>query len=315
MLTNQHKHPDMLNGRRVEIGIEIGSSDKDGFHEYTWPSGVYSVGIRRIKGNEENILTNTKTKDRIKPSLDLFEAVTKGLPTHKDGKSSNHFTSWSKILMDDFMTHLFVLRRLSYGDIYRFDVTCPNPGCQHEFFWDEDLSETEIFYPNDSDARNYQENPDGGRFNFKLPISGLHVVYRLPIAADQHKTMQLVTQEAEKARTEALRMCILELDGKPPSSSLFSGLSGADLRFLEQDMETHMFGINTSIVIECNRCKSEFNGVLPLLNAGFLAQPRVALRSDGQLTSLGSLTTQSSLSESASGSASSITDQGSTLPI
>lgn len=315
MLTNQHKHPDLLNGRRVEIGIDIGTADRDGYHEYTWPSGVHSVKIRRIAGDEENILTNSKTKDRIKPSLDLFEAVTRGLPSHKDEKSSNLFTSWSKILMDDFMTHLFVLRRLSYGDIFRFDVVCQNPNCQHEFYWDEDLSETEIFYPNEADAQNYRENPDGGRFDYTLPISRSQITYRLPIAADQRKTMELVTQDAAKARTEALRMCVLEMNGKPPSAKLFSGLPGADLRFLEQDMEKHMFGINTSITIECNKCQTSFNGILPLLNAGFLAQPRVALRSDGLLTSLGSLPTQNSLSESASGSASIITDQGSTLPI
>ena len=283
MPTNQDLEKDNLNGRTHSVAI--GDSDLKGYHSFMLPTTVGSASIRAISGNEENILiSRDNRKNPLGAFFDVVAAVCNGLPMTEtsDGKKT---VDWGSVWMDDLTFILFQARRLAYGDFFTFHIECP--GCGKGYDWEEDLCTTETLYASPEQQKIFSSY---GMFSFEMPISGNRLKYKMGTARLAH-ILQLKRQsDKDSLRTEALRLCVEEWNGKEisPFVSEWTNLVGGDLRFLEQDMNKNRVGINTSVEPICPYCSTMASNVsMPVDSADFLLMPRnLKLRPDGRLTTL-----------------------------
>ncbi len=297
MPTNKDKRKDRINGREVR-SLEGASASLDGYLTFDLPTRTGSVSVRKMSGNEQNILVSRDNrKDPIGAFYDLVSNCTKGLPTTIGAKSKVETINWKKVWQDDFTFILFLIRRLTYGDLFTFGVDCP--GCGKEYDWTEDLETTEVFYASNQDAQVFSS--DNPTFEFRLPISGIMLTYEMPNAYHNHLIYRKRLDNRDQIKTEALRECVIAWDEKSqrPFAQEWADLSAADLQFFEQELGKHSCGINKTIEPTCDHCghiASNFD--LPVEGADFLLVPRdLALKEGGILTVLWESTPQQNKSK------------------
>jgi hypothetical protein len=243
------------------------------YYEFLLPSRKNNVSVRHMTGYEENAWGKFLQNDPITPFFDIIDACT---------DTKNDFR---KMELSDFYFILFIIRRLTYGDLFTFDITCPS--CNEVSSWTEDLSTTEIIYSSDTEKDILCGN---GLFNFYLHDEAVDIQYRLPKAYDHVLGKKFLTTDKNKVMTERRKILIQSVNNKPVPKMFVENLSGFDLVTFDADSDSHSFGVEVDIKPSCNNCGHEFLMQLPLNGTGFLVQPRnLKLLANGQKTTLHTL--------------------------
>lgn len=288
MPTREHTQPDKLNGRTVRIPGEGEYLDKEHV-SFELPSRTGAVSLRRMKGRDQNLMMVDNRKDLMLPFFKMLDSCSPAPLNYKT------------MTQNDFMFALFILRRLSYGDWFRFGCKCPS--CDNRFDWEEDLASTEVVYASDEFRAIMQ---DTGEFEYTMPLGGQLIKYRQPVAADYQAMRVKYTQNRDHFVTESLRLCITDIqkDGRwqgyiGPRD--IEDIEAFDLASLKQHMDAQSLGVVTTIDVECPSCRAVFETDMPLSDKDFLLAPSaMKLREDSRLSTLYPFPIQST-SESASG--------------
>ena len=269
---------DMLNLRgRFPRTIQAGEVCSDGYIRVELPSRTGYLEFGEMTGHEENLFAK-KNLNPFAPFYETLSRITRGLPTNEKDKLDQVRT-----MMDDFTFALFMIRRGSMGDIFKFDIPCP--ACEKTFEWQQDLAEMEVLYASDEVADQLKAGAHS-HFEFTTPRKQQKIRYRLPVADDQNKLYRLRQSAKDNLYTEALRLCVLEIDGKPASQNVWAGMSAADLKFFEQELTSRSFGVQRSFQPFCLFCDHTWEMELPIDSPDFFIRPKMAMRPDGTFSTL-----------------------------
>jgi hypothetical protein len=266
--------------RRVAVP-SASAPDSDGYISFELPSRTMTISIREMESDEENLWGKNLKSDPLGPFYTIFARCVKGLPLLYPAQNKPDINA-NKIFLDDFTAILFMLRRFSYGDMYKFGIKCPK--CDDQYMWQEDLSTTEWFYASDEVSENLKSLNE---FEYKTP-RGRKIKYRLPVAYDQDRLYRLQSTDKDHLRTEMVRLCILDIDGEGVAhDTTLKKMKASELRFFEQEaLNDKGFGVNRTIHPSCIHCDHKIEMELPIDSADFFIKPSMVLKPDGTFTTL-----------------------------
>lgn len=299
--------PKDMAGRTASV--LTGTSGANGFITVDLPSGRGSVQVKSMETKDENLFHQDNRRTPLRPFNKVIERCVVGLPTRK-GRGGAKEVNWRKVWLDDWVFLLFVVRRLTYGDIFKFTFKCPH--CSQETNWQEDLATTPILYPSKDMQDVYGSEKSMPEVMFDLPMSKKPVTYRFLTADDQAKLTDVLKGERENSKTEAVRYRCLGFDGKKAfHDSDFNKLHPVDFNFLLNDMRKKEIGVYAHTIAECSHCQASSQIKLPMDSADFLVSvPEVVFKEDGTLTTLWEFQAQMKSDEKKSSSPSSEKEQG-----
>ena len=140
-----------------------------------------SIRIRPMTVNEEKILATT----RLVKSGQALDMVFQNCI-----KSSIDVT---QMLSSDRVFLMLWLRSISYGNIYKFNMTCTNGACQKRFEYSVDLTTHPI-----KEMKEEVKEP----IELQLPISKYNIYFRLPRGVDELEMMKLNNQPKKLNETD-----------------------------------------------------------------------------------------------------------------
>lgn len=187
------------------------------------------------------------------------------------------------LLAGDRMFILFYLRGITYGNMYEFTVTCPNPECL-----DVNGNRTKFPYQYDLNrlaATIKQPNPRIGLEPFKVVLPYLssivntefYVHVRFLRGYDQIQTKKLRKSDKRSQFndlfTESITKCIVSVMGSddPFKISQFveTKLHDRDFATIREFISDNTPSMDPTAVIECPKCGTEFNIELPITESFF----------------------------------------------
>ena len=175
------------------------------------------------------------------------------------------------MLLTDKFYLVLMLRANSYGSEYTFSISCPK--CR------QDIEHT-CQIPTDFEV---SEGEGEEPFSVSLPLSGKKVAFRLLRGHDEEEIERFSRREKSKSKDDnreyiyRLAKHILTIDGKAPENiqvamEFISALVGLDSVELRNAMDDATPGVDTTLEVECKRCKRDFKVEMPF-TAGFF-RPR-----------------------------------------
>ena len=268
-------------GNRLVKVPSVTAPDAEGYISFELPSRIGTVSMREMETDEENLWGKNLATDPLGPFYTIFSRCVRGLPLRYPDQGKLDINA-SKVWLDDFTAILFMLRRFSYGDIYKFGITCPK--CKEIYSWEQDLAEIEFFYASDEVSEHLKNDTP---FEYTSP-RGRQFKYRLPVAYDQDRLFRLQSTDKEHLRTEMVRLCILDIDNQGVAhDTVLKKMKVSELRFFEQNgLNDKGFGVNRSIYPSCFHCDHKVEMELPIDSADFFIKPSVVLKPDGTFTTL-----------------------------
>lgn len=190
---------------------------------------------------------------------------------------SPEFDLGDMLLTDKFYLVL-MLRANSYGSDYTFSIACPKCG--------QDIEHTcEI--PTDFEVS--QGSAEGDEpFEVTLPITKTKVSYRLLRGKDEDDIDRFSRREKSKGKGDnreyiyRLAKHIVSINGKAPENinaamEFVSTLLGLDSVEFRNAMDDATPGVDTTLEVECKRCKRDFKVEMPF-TAGFFRPRRKAAK-------------------------------------
>lgn len=210
----------------------------------TIPDG--RVQIRKMRIEEDEILAGSGGSALTRVSKII--ARCSKLPA---GFDSEH------LLLSDRMFLLMAIRTHTFGPIYQIQFQCPF--CKHRNAKRpvnivNDLSEKIL--PDD-----VQEPID-----VKLVDSDVRVGIRLLRGIDEHETVKAAKAAEQRGHTgtpvqDQLRLIIVSIDGEPAPNplqriDLIRKFTAADLVAVREALDQHDFGVDTTIIPNCEKCEA-----------------------------------------------------------
>ena len=201
------------------------------------------IALRELTGAEEDLLAS-KQLTPFKKYNELLARCTLRLGNITD---AGQMPALMKALpVGDRLFVLFALRRISIGDSYTFEETCPNPECKAKRNYSIDLSGLDV-----------KKMPDPKKRIFDLTLpSGATVRFRISTGEDEERAMKL--DKSEDALSRALLMRLELLNGAPPELAAVKNMKWRDRIALREQWNKHEGGVETEIDMACPACGHEF---------------------------------------------------------
>ncbi len=214
------------------------------------------IRIRPMTVREEKILSTVRLV-KSGQALDLV---------FKNCIKSNIDTA--ELLSSDRSFLMLWLRNVSYGNIYKFNLTCPDSACQKKFETEVDLTNHPV---------KELEDPDMVEpFEITLPASKQKVLFRLPRGKDEMEIMKLQNQpkkmnEADDDVVKRLTSAIIKIvrpDGSvvtdKEKNAVVESWIARDASTLRNELEKKDCGIEDIKGIKCPYCGNEFDSPIPI---------------------------------------------------
>lgn len=222
--------------------------------------------LREMNGTDEEAIHrgDVKTNGAKMSTVLLTRCVTSIGSITKKGMNPKEWENIIKsLLVGDRDIILMELRRQSIGETIEVTHTCLNPNCKARLKTSVDLDELEIV-PFDGLWEIPFELPKGYRDKKgELHRKG---IMRRANGLDGEVLTPLAKNNLAKAETTMLtRLCKFD-DGVHVDDTVMASLSVKDRNYLQSVMNEHLFGINMTIPVMCDRCGEEFQGSLNQTN-------------------------------------------------
>ena len=221
-----------------------------------------ALRIRPMTVHEEKILSTPRLV-KSGQALDMvFSNCIKS-----SGKDGQPFDP-GMLLSSDRVFIMLWLRSVSYGNVYKFNLTCPNGACQKRFEYDVDLTTHPITEMTDPSI----EEP----FTFTLPISKYTLTFRLPRGRDEIEIIKLnnqpkkidATDESVVRRLSSIIFQIEDPQGeKVPAvhiTPFVESMIAGDASAFRNEIERIDCGIEDIKQITCPYCDHEFDSGIPI---------------------------------------------------
>lgn len=233
--------------REKEVDLPSGYVDSEGqLHK--------SVILREMSGEEEDLLLDeTETKNGT--------SVTSVLNRLMKLKDKPSLKVAGELLMVDQLFLLVQARMLTYGNSYKFDVTCQVDACKKITRLNLDLSSLKF---------EGSPNPSSLEESVVLPATGIEIRFKKNQGKDQGNLFKLAQGKSRDKITQLLKYRVVEIkkDGKTLSNDMVKSLPGQDRKLLRETMNKAEGYAETAIDFECVHCNNSMKIQLPL-NASF----------------------------------------------
>jgi hypothetical protein len=234
----------------------INLPSKGWFYPPESPLSDGTIEIKMMTAKEEDILTSRNLIQKNIVLDKLLESVIIDKRINADD-----------IFIGDRNAAFFAIRRLAYGDEYNATITCGR--CSKENSLTIDLSKM------DNLPFDFEKFPRGeNKFEFRLPISGKTVTYKLLSkkdrdAIDQELTgLQKISKDFTKETTTRLSHIITSIDGSDEKVAIRrfvnEQLTSKDSLALRKDIKLNTPDINTEFDFVCAHCGLERKEEMPM---------------------------------------------------
>jgi hypothetical protein len=211
------------------------------------------VALRELTGAEEDLLAS-KQLTAFKKYNELITRCTLRVGNVTD---VTRIPAIVKALpVGDRLFMLFALRRVSLGDNYTFDATCPDKACGATCSYTIDLSTLE---------NKKMPDPRKRVFDAVLP-TGATARFRVSTGADEERSMQ--SDKSEDTLSKGILMRLELLNGAPPSLADVKAMKWRDRVALREQWNTVEGGVDTEVDMTCATCGHEYKRDVEV-SAGF----------------------------------------------
>ncbi len=211
---------------------------------YIDASGVLhkEIVIREMTGEEEDLLSSTKTKPNKKMN-GLMSACIERIGTITDKGKISYIVP--NLLIGDRVFIIFAIRRVSVGDEYNVEETCPS--CNKLGFYPVDLSALDII-----------PMPDPMLRSFTITLaSGTTVKFHTPSGLDEQAASTVGTDEDQMSRYLIMRLD--EIDGKRVDLQKVKKLKFRDRNEIRAAYTKYCEGgVDTGMDFTCDSCEHVF---------------------------------------------------------
>lgn len=225
------------------------------FGMYTLPGGYVDsdrvihreVEVTELTGEEEDILASRQASSLQKINKALSNCI------KRIGNITNPARITEIVEKDltssDRMFLIIALRRVSLGDDYPFEVTCP---CEKKVKMRmiQDLGETMAVEPEaDPLNRNYTVDLREGKKALCKVMTG----------EDEAKRDRMKAQASKDKLSLAILLRVVDIDGQPANMKSLKKLSTRDRTCLRNAFVKHEVAIGESVPVTCSQCEREFS--------------------------------------------------------
>jgi rRNA maturation protein Nop10 len=216
-----------------------------------------SIRIRPMTVNEEKILTTPRMVKSGQALDGVFQNCIKSDINSED------------LLSSDRVYLMLWLRSVSYGNEYKFDLTCPNNTCEKRFEYMVDLTNhpiTEMEDPSISEP-----------FKFHLPIMGYDVYFRLPRGKDEIEMIKMQNEPkslnaSDETIVRRMSSVMIEIKDSESGESIpknqieefVNSMVAGDASLFRDEMIRLDAGVEDIKGITCPHCGHEFDSPIPV---------------------------------------------------
>jgi len=230
--------------------------------------------IREMTGVEEDILLSQGLSSDIERTTLVIGGCTERL-LNSNAENRIEDRKVIKELIENEMTIadgsvlLIELRKLSFGNMFRFEVTCPFGNCGRAARAAYDLTNVEM-RRGDEKLRKSKDR----EYDIKTP-SGRKVRLRVlnQKRAKQHE--KLISEGKDSVATNTLLLRVIAVDGDKTAVNKLKTMTMNDRLFIRQKFSEVEGGIETDVTVGCPGCKRDFVTILNIRDQDFFF-PRVA---------------------------------------
>lgn len=223
-----------------------------------------SVRVRPMTVHEEKILTTSRIVKSGQALDMIFANCIKSRINPQD------------LLSSDRVFLMLWLRSISYGNLYKFNLTCQNPSCGRRFEYEVDLSEHPI---------NEIENPNISEpIEVELPVMKYKVWFRLPRGKDEIEIIKMQnkpkkvddTDESVVQRLSSVLMKVEDPNGNEVPANQYQAfvesLVGRDASAIRNALDRNDAGVEDIKGIQCPHCDFEFDTPIPITENFFRSE-------------------------------------------
>lgn len=203
------------------------------------------IALRELTGAEEDLLA-AKQITPFKKYNELLVRCTQRIGTITDrGQIS---AAVKGLPIGDRLFLLFAIRRISIGEEYTFEETCPSDICQKKQRYTVNLSELEI---------KAMPEPKRRVYDAVLP-SGASARFRISTGADEERAMAVESKAEDAALSKGILMRLELLNGAPPELQAVKEMKWRDRMALREQWNKVEGGVDTEVDMVCPTCGHEF---------------------------------------------------------
>lgn len=222
-----------------------------------------SIRVRPMTVNEEKILTTSRL---VKSGQALDMIFSNCIKSDIEP---------GELLSSDRVFVMLWLRSISYGNIYKFNITCPNNACGRRFEYEVDLSEHPIH-----EMEEGTEEP----FEINLPVMKYTVHFRLPRGKDEVEIIKMQnkpkkmndTDDSIVQRLSSIMTKIEDPSGQEVPKTQYSrfveSLVGRDASAIRNLIDKKDAGVEDIKGIRCPYCDHEFDTPIPITENFFRSE-------------------------------------------
>ena len=241
--------------QNLDKGLTIPRQER----EFLLPSGQ-TVTVLELTGVEEGKLRNLR---KLRDGLvleEVFTACVKGI------SSQDEILRW---LRGDRAAVMAFIRVVSYGEDYRFKITCPR--CQAINYKQINLTDLPL-----------TSAIENAPTEITLPRSGWTVTLRPLTGNDEHKILRQAKDDEDSRRSYELYLAVDTINGEPRDTvtdlETFMNLPGKDNQVIKSALRDLEPGLDTSVDCECKHCHNEWTPDVPF-DEGFFYPEEAQARS------------------------------------
>lgn len=212
--------------------------------------------VRPLTGEEEDILTSRRLSYVTRFNMvftNCIQELSSG--TEKIELKTEVAKAVPKLTIGDRVFLLFVLRQISIGDEFDFDIQCPE--CNRKLEKRVYLSQLKVFPMPDKRKRVFEE---------QLP-SGVKCKWQV-MTGELEEKMERMRSEKD-ALSLAIFVRLVEFDGREPTLYDVKSLVLSDRNYLRQRFDENEGGVETDILVDCKYCGAQFTTMLDIGQTSF----------------------------------------------
>jgi len=231
-------------------GVEVPKSTQGVFE---LPCGYVSadgtlhteIALRELTGAEEDLLA-AKQITPFKKYNELLVRCTLRIGTITDRGLLS--AAVKELPIGDRLFLLFAIRRVSIGEEYTFNETCPEDSCKKSERYTVNLSELDI---------KKMPEPKKRIYDAKLP-SGATARFRISTGTDEERAMAVESKAEDAALSKGILMRLELLDGAPPELQAVKNMKWRDRIALREQWNLVEGGVDTEVDMTCPACGHAF---------------------------------------------------------
>jgi hypothetical protein len=257
--------------------------------QVTLPSGM-SGEIRGLKGKDGRYLTDEEViRGNELEDFILQHCWTRTIdagPYALKGAEPD----WDGILVGDRSYALIAARVASYpGKEYPLKLQCGQVFCKRKFEWEIQLADLLAQRTKKLSPEHAEIFKGGNRFVETIPGTDKKFTFKLKTGGDAKRTMLRIEnkktgpkrqQERQNLMVDSLASSIVEIEGvEKKYDAIFDFLEDLELGSIDALlplMQSYDCGVDTSIEVDCTKCKSTMMVNLPFERAFFLPSSAAA---------------------------------------